>query len=44
MKITNLPENFSATSVLAAQARVDVDSDFANQLHKFGYSHVDAHH
>jgi hypothetical protein len=44
MKITGLPENLAAASVLAAPARVEVDPDFANQLHEYGHSHVDAHH
>jgi hypothetical protein len=44
MKITRLPENLATASVLAAPAYVEVDPDFANQLHEYGYSHVDAHH
>ena len=44
MKITRLPENIATASVFAASAHVEVDPDFANRLHEYGYSHVDAHH
>jgi hypothetical protein len=42
--MTELPENLAAASMLGALAHAEVDPDSENQLHAYGYSHVDAHH
>ena len=44
MKLTELPENLSAASMLGTPAHAEVAPDSANQLYAYGYSHVDAHH
>jgi hypothetical protein len=44
MKLTELPENLTAASVLDPLVHAEVDPDSANQLYTYGCSHVDAHH
>jgi hypothetical protein len=44
MNITRLTEDLTVATVLAVQARLEPDPDFANDLYAYGRSHVDAHH